>query len=100
MLSTVDDSLLTPELPIDISLQLLRQSAGNANGAEEPSIDNDAESVPLKEHGAEGVEAKKPQLLMDDFGSICLLVFLYILQATEVHDKNASILLEVALHSL
>lgn len=82
--SIVDDSMLSPELPNDISLQLLRRSAGNANGEEEAGSDGDAESVPLREPGAESGEVKKPQSLMDDFGSICLLVFLYVLQVRVV----------------
>ncbi|KAH7716062.1 acetyl-coenzyme A transporter 1 [Aphelenchoides avenae] len=59
---------------------MLRQLAGKADGEEETGSDNDAESAPLKERGAEDEEVKRPQTLMDDFGSICLLVFLYVLQ--------------------
>lgn len=82
MLSTVDDILLTPVLSNGISLQMLRQLAGKADGEEETGSDNDAESAPLKERGAEDEEVKRPQTLMDDFGSICLLVFLYVLQVS------------------
>lgn len=84
MLSTVDDCLLTPELPNDISLQLLQQSDEKASEGEEASSDNDAESAPLKGSDEENDEITKTQSLMDDFGSICLLVFLYTLQVIAI----------------